>query len=136
MNNILNLRILIRVYINILTPSFSTFIVGRIQQSMLFFILFNIHCWKNINVDLYILFQHSLLEEYNNKCWSLYTFPILIVRRIQRSMLFFIYFFNTHCWKNTTINVVLYILFQHSLLEKYNINVDLYILSTFIVGRI
>ena len=107
---------------------------------MLIFIYFyNIHCWKNItiNVDLYILFQHSLLKEYNNKCCSLYTFSTFIVERIQQWMLFFIYFFNIHYWNNTTINVVLYILFQYWLLEEYNNKCcSLYTFTTLIVEKI
>ena len=37
-----------------------------------------------MNVVLYILFQDSLLEEYNNECCSLYTFSTFIVEIIQQ----------------------------------------------------
>ena len=103
------------------------------------YIFYNIHCWTNttINVDLYVFLQHSLLNEYNNKCWPLYIFTTFIDERIQQSMLIFIYFYNIHYWKNTTINVNLYIFLQHSLLNKYNNKCrSLYIFTTFIVERI
>ena len=82
---------------------------------------YNNKCWS-----LYTL-QHSLLNEYNNKCWSLYIFTTFIVERIQRSMLIFIYFYNIHCWTNTTINVDLYIFYNIHCWTNTTINVDLYI---------
>ena len=114
---------------------FSTFIVGRIQRSMLFFIYFsNIHCWKNItiNVDLYILFQHLLLKEYNNECCSLYTFPTFIVGWIQRSMLFFIYFFNIHCWKEYNNKCWSLCTFPTFIVERNNYKCCSLYFSTFI----